>query len=155
MYKKVMVPLDGSELAECVFPHVEAFVEGFKLSDVIFVRVVDPDKTLYSAEDYADLERLAEFEKLQKSPAKSYIKQIRERFNNIGAAVHAEVLEGRIAESLIEYADKKGVDVIIIATHGRSGATRWLMGSIADKLIRSAKMPVFIVRAPVAGWKDL
>ncbi|MCJ8499535.1 universal stress protein [Desulfatitalea alkaliphila] len=155
MYKKVMVPLDGSALAECVFPHVEAFVEGFKLSDVIFVRVVDPDKTLSSAEDYADLARLAEFEKLQTSPAKKYIQKIRERFNHMSASVHSEVLEGRIADSLIEFADKKGVDVIIIATHGRSGASRWLMGSIADKLIRSAKIPVFIVRAPVAGWKGL
>ena len=47
MYKKIMIPLDGSELAECVLPHVEAFIKGFNTSDVILVRVVEPEQNYH------------------------------------------------------------------------------------------------------------
>jgi len=50
MYKKMMVPLDGSELAECVLPHVDAFIKGFNLSDVILVRVIEPVVPSYRGE---------------------------------------------------------------------------------------------------------
>ena len=58
------------------------------------------------------------------------------------------MIVGRVTESLIDHAHDTGVDLILIATHGRSGITRWVMGSVADKIIRSADIPVLMVRAP-------
>ena len=59
----------------------------------------------------------------------------------------AEVLVGRVAESLADYTETKGIDLIVIATHGRSGISRWVRGSIADRVLRFSPVPVLMVRA--------
>jgi nucleotide-binding universal stress UspA family protein len=59
-----------------------------------------------------------------------------------------EVLEGKVADTLAQWAEKNGVGLIIIASHGRSGVSRWIMGSVADRIMRSACVPVLMVRAP-------
>jgi len=150
MYKKIMVPLDGSELAECVLPHVEAFIKGFNISDLILVRVVEPETLPYRIEGGVDPQIIAEKEATRKSAAKNYLEGIVKRFSREGTAVHSEVIIGRVTESLADHAEENDVDVFIIATHGRSGVTRWVMGSVADKLLRSARVPVLMVRAPGA-----
>ena len=150
MYKKIMVPLDGSELAECVLPHVEAFIKGFNISDLILVRVVEPETLPYRIEGSVDPQIIAEKEATRKSAAKNYLEGIVKRFSREGTAVHSEVIIGRVTESLADHAEENDVDVFIIATHGRSGVTRWVMGSVADKLLRSARVPVLMVRAPGA-----
>jgi nucleotide-binding universal stress UspA family protein len=148
MYKKLMVPLDGSELAECVFPHVEAFMKGFNLSDVILVRVVEPEMPSYHGETRIDPEIMARREAERQSSAKDYLNKVANRLKHEGTAVRAEVLVGRVTESLSDYAEKHDIEIILIATHGRSGVTRWVRGSVADKILRSANVPVLMVRAP-------
>lgn len=147
MYKKIMVPLDGSELAECVLPHVEAFIKGFNTSDVILVRVVEPE-TSYHGEYVITPETLAKRESERKSSAKDYLDKIVNRLKHEGTALHAEVIVGRVTESLANYAVENDIDLILIATHGHSGVTRWVRGSVADKILRSADVPVLMVRAP-------
>jgi nucleotide-binding universal stress UspA family protein len=150
MYRKIMVPLDGSELAECVFPHVEAFIKGFNIRDVILMRVVEPENLPYRVEGGVDPEIVAEKEASRKSAAKVYLERIAKRFTQEGTVVHSEISIGRVTESLADYAEQNDVDLFIIATHGRSGVSRWVMGSVADKLLRSARVPVLMVRAPGA-----
>jgi len=147
MYKKIMVPLDGSELAECVLPHLEAFIEGFKTSNVILVRVVEPEKS-YTGEYGISPDLLVKRELESKSSAKNYLDNIVKRLKHDGTALHTEVLEGRVTESLADYAKKNDIELILIATHGHSGVTRWVRGSVADKILRSANVPVLMVRAP-------
>jgi nucleotide-binding universal stress UspA family protein len=147
MYKKILVPLDGSELAECVLPHVEAFIEGFNPSDLILVRVVEPEKP-YHGEYAIDTEMIEKRQSETMSIAKEYLDQIVNRLKNEGAALHPEVIVGRVTEMLADYAMKNDIDLIIIATHGYSGITRWVRGSVADKILRSANVPVLMVRAP-------
>jgi nucleotide-binding universal stress UspA family protein len=147
MYKKIMVPLDGSELAECVLPHVEAFIKGFNTSDVILLRVVEPERYYYG-EFAIPSEMLAKRESETKSVAKDYLDKIVKRLKHEGAALHAEVIVGRVTESLANYAVENDIDLILIATHGHSGVTRWVRGSVADKILRSAEVPVLMVRAP-------
>ena len=147
MYKKIMIPLDGSELAECVLPHVEAFIKGFNASDVILVRVVEHERS-YQGEYTIPSEMLAKRESETKSSAKDYLDKIGNRLKHEGAALHAEVIVGNVTESLANYAEKNDIDLILIATHGRSGVTRWVRGSVADKVLRSANVPVLMVRAP-------
>jgi nucleotide-binding universal stress UspA family protein len=65
-----------------------------------------------------------------------------------GVVLSYEVLEGKVADTLAQWAEKNGVGLIIIASHGRSGVSRWIMGSVADRIMRSACVPVLMVRAP-------
>jgi nucleotide-binding universal stress UspA family protein len=85
MYKRIMVPLDGSELAECVFPHVEAFVKGFNLSDVILVRVVEPETLSYRHMLPKETPTMAESEADKKALAKDYLNQVATRIRYEGA----------------------------------------------------------------------
>ena len=143
MYKKIMVPLDGSEVAECVLPHVEAFIKGFNTSDVSLVRVVGLEMP-YNGEYAIAPDLLAKRGSETESLAKDYLNKIVNQLKREGVALHAEVIVGRVTESLTDYAMKNDIDLILIATHGLSGVTRWVRGSVADKILRSAKVPVLI-----------
>ncbi|MFB0559205.1 MAG: universal stress protein [Dehalococcoidales bacterium] len=148
MYQKIMVPLDGSKLAEVVLPHVEAIAKGCSVSNVILVRVVEPVMRP-TGEDYFPLEedrKLFKFDR--KAAAKDYLNQLVSRLKYDGVNIQAKVIVGKAAESLIEYAEKNGVDFIAIATHGRSGVSRWVRGSVAERILHSACVPVLVVRPP-------
>ena len=147
MYEKIMVPLDGSELAECVLPHVEGLIKGCHVSNVVFVRVVEPI-TAPVGNVYIGREESRERESTRKSAVKDYLNQIVDRLKYEGTELHSEVLVGRVADSLADYTEKNDIDLILIATHGRSGVTRWVRGSIADKILRYSNVPVLMVRAP-------
>ncbi len=79
--------------------------------------------------------------------ARQYLDKVMGQLKNKGIAVKAEVLFGKADEKLIELA-KSDVDLIIIASHGRSGISRWVWGSVADRILRGACLPVMMIRAP-------
>jgi nucleotide-binding universal stress UspA family protein len=153
MYKKIMVPLDGSVLAECVLPHVDGFVSGCQVETVIFVRVVEP--THYSVisptanpQFSKTLQENAKMmEEDEKSSAETYLKGVISRVKQCGLKYKTDVLVGAVAESLADYIDANEIDLVLIATHGRSGISRWVRGSIADRVLRSSSAPVLMVRA--------
>ena len=149
MYKKILVPLDGSELAECVLPHVESIAKGCGVQEVVFLRVAEPvplpsgdDSTTFS---YEAVERL---DRQNRANAENYMSQVARRTKYKGVIIRSEVVTGRAAESIAQYATKNGVDLITIATHGRSGVSRWVWGSVADRILRSSCVPVLMIRAP-------
>ena len=148
MYKKIMVPLDGSELAECVLPHVEAFIEGCHVNHFVFVRVVEPAAEFYSGDYPIGPELSKERETAGKRVAKDYLDQVVSRLRHKNTELHSEILVGNVADSLADFIEKNDFDLILIATHGRSGVKRWVRGSIADKVLRSSNIPVLMVRAP-------
>lgn len=81
--------------------------------------------------------------------AEHYLARLIGRVKYDDTNVTSEVLTGgRSADMINEYATKNGVDLIIMATHGRSGISRWVWGSVADRVLRSSSVPVLIVRAP-------
>jgi nucleotide-binding universal stress UspA family protein len=152
MYDKIMVPLDGSELAECVLPHVQAITTGCKIAKVVFVRVIDPAKLSALLPAQGELgsqekHRLVE-EEHRKKTAEAYLKKIVQENAIENAVLSYKVLEGKVAETLADWAEKNEVDLIVIASHGRSGISRWVMGSVADRLLRSVCVPVLMIRAP-------
>ncbi len=156
MYRKIMVPLDGSELAECVAPHVESIVKGCHVPEVILIRVVEPVHlpvgTLSDGgATYTDLDaekaRNAS-DKHNRTDAEQYLRNFSSQHKYNSASVREVVLVGKPAETLADYAEKNGFDLIVLATHGRSGISRWVWGSTADKVLRSACVPVLMVRAP-------
>jgi len=177
MYQKILVPLDGSELAESVLPHVESIAKGCETKDVIFVNVVKPLQTPVSgpfefAEEHPAMqpdEVSRERDRFQRgeekagakqadraSAAGNYLSQTEENLKNIiskincpGINLQAKVLSGEnVAETIAEYATVSKTDLIIMATHGRSGISRRVWGSVADKILRSACVPVLMIRPP-------
>ena len=148
MYQKVLVPLDGSDLAECVLPHVEAIAKGGGVGSVIFVRVAD---TFFShptggGGELPD-ELIKKYDAASKAAAERYLKQMASQLDYGKVNIETKVLVGNPAEELADFAKKNRVDLIIIATHGRSGISRWVWGSVADRLLHSASVPVLMVRA--------
>lgn len=147
-----MVPLDGSDLAECVLSHVEVIAKGCQIVDVIFVRVVEPVQMPHSVPgrgEFAFGEKdLKNIEEHRKAAAEEYLDNLANRLKFHGATLHAQVLYGQAAESLAGYSEKNNIDLIVIATHGRSGVSRWVWGSVADRILRSSCVPVMMVRAP-------
>jgi len=147
MYQKILVPLDGSELAECVLPHVKSIATGCNVQKVVFMRVVEPFH-VSGAELLVNDKIAKQIDSEIKARAEEYLKRVASQIQYNGVDVKTEVATGNAAESLVDYASKNGVDLIILATHGRSGVKRWVWGSVADRLIRSASVPVLMVRAP-------
>ena len=154
MYKKIMVPLDGSELAECVLPHLEGFMAGFPVSAIAFVRVLEPESArfddtalLSSTGRNSIIEFTRRIEEKRKAAAEDYLKSVANRVQRAGVELRTEVLIGSVADRLAEYTETHGIDLIIIATHGRSGLSRWVRGSVADRVLRFSHVPVLMVQA--------
>jgi nucleotide-binding universal stress UspA family protein len=154
MYQRIMVPLDGSELAECVLPHVEAVAAGMNPSSVVLVRVIEPYSMPYSeAAEFSfkiiELEKQAEdaVDRKHAEEAAEYLDRIASGLKLKGA-VEKVVLLGKPAAALVDYAAGSGIDLVVISTHGRSGVGRWLRGSVAERILQSICAPVFMVRAP-------
>jgi len=149
MYQKILVPLDGSDLAECVLPHVKAIAGGCGVGSVIFVQVAD---TFLShptgGGGWFNDELIKKYDAASKAAAERYLKKLASQSDYGKVNIETKVLVGNPAEELADFAKKNKADLIIIATHGRSGISRWVWGSVADRLLRSACVPVLMVRAP-------
>jgi nucleotide-binding universal stress UspA family protein len=129
MYQKIMIPLDGSELAECVLPCVENFMKDGVVKKVVFIMVVEPQPITpydapvtfgtvkHTATPHKDLfpTNLEYWEK--KSSGEMYLGQIARRFNRYRVETECEVLEGRVAETLAGYAEDTNIDLILIDCH--------------------------------------
>ena len=148
MYQHILVPLDGSELAECVLPHAKTIAEGCNVVQVTLVRVIEPLHIRGGIEVRIPPEERQRLEEHSTDNAREYLDQIVKSLKDEGIAAQSEVLHGDVVGKLVEYADENGVDLIVIATHGRSGVSRWVWGSVTDRVLRSASVPVLMVRAP-------
>ncbi|HSK28752.1 MAG TPA: universal stress protein [Candidatus Limnocylindria bacterium] len=146
MYQRILVPLDGSATAETVLPYVEAFAAGFK-TRVELMSVIDLGAMTahLSADKVPHLEKLIAYEEIK---CAEYLKSVAEGFS--GISVECRVGRGTPAEAVLEMASKERDTLIAMATHGRSGAKRWLLGSVAEKVLRGTTQPLFLVRAAVS-----
>jgi nucleotide-binding universal stress UspA family protein len=149
MFDPVMVPLDGSLLAECVLQHVVAIARAFD-AKVILLRVLDKKQ----ASEKAQLFDLVNWQ-INKTGAKLYLEKISTRLQKSGLRIDTAVLEGLVAESITEYALKRGVKLIILSSHGRSGLSQWGISSVTQKIIFSAPTSVLIIRAHQPATSEL
>jgi nucleotide-binding universal stress UspA family protein len=129
MYKRVMVPLDGSELAQVALAHGLELCRAFGAT-LVLLHVRDGRKGSPEA-------------------SRRYLDFVRKRHAHTGVPIELAVREGPVAEAIVRAADEEQIDVIAMATHGRSGVQRVVYGSVAEAVLRSAAKPVLLVR--VAG----
>ncbi|MCD6568273.1 MAG: universal stress protein [Dehalococcoidia bacterium] len=138
MYEKILVPLDGSELAEVALPHAEEL--GWRISsEVTLLQVSETGESQRFHEHEVYLQREADLVK------RNIVHHLgKDQEENI--RVKSVVMEGYPAEEIVDYAEKSDIDMIIMATHGRTGVRRWALGSVADKVVRAASQPVVLIR---------
>jgi len=117
--------------------------KGCSAEEVILLQVIEPFPSALTASGI-DLDSL---QNTNVNAAKENLSKVQSQLSSEGINVRSEVLTGRAAETIIEFA-KLNADVIAIATHGRSGISRWVFGSVADKILRSSDIPVLIIRSP-------
>ena len=159
MYKHIMVPLDGSELAECVLPQVEMIAKDSKvIPQITLIRIVTPLKLYGGFEfggmpEYISPEQIQRLEDDSKKSAQVYLAKQVKRLKADGIDAEAKVTFGMASQSLTQYAGKNGIDLIVIATHGRSGITEWFWGSVAERVLKTSKIPVLMVRPNGCGLK--
>lgn len=141
MYKKILVPLDGSPLAEAVLPHAEALAKS-EHAEIIILRVPNAPVSEFLSRDpmiaemiHADMEKESE-----------------EYVHNKVAALEKENIKvtgitkaGPVPDTILNVVDETHADIIAMSTHGRTGISRWLMGSVADKIIHHAHIPVMLI----------
>jgi nucleotide-binding universal stress UspA family protein len=128
MWKKILVPLDGSDLAELALPCAEELANAFK-SEVILLHVSEP-----SEEHYRHMHQL-------------YVEEVAQRLRERVRKVIPVVVTGKPADEIISYAEKNDIGLVIITSHGRSGIMSWATGSIASKLLQGIEQPLLLVRA--------
>jgi len=166
MYKKILVPLDGSKLAECALSHAEELAKSCDAAEIVLVSVtervqgyravegstepfvlsgggwttgsVQPPPQRFVAEAFGKKEKQAD----------KYLGRIAKKLESKGLKVHTEVLFWPPAEAIASYAGQNGADIIVMSSHGRSGVSRWAHGSVASKVLRASCVPVLMVRAP-------
>jgi nucleotide-binding universal stress UspA family protein len=177
MYKKIIVPLDGSELAECVLPHVENIAKAMETEEIILITVLErvvnltPKSTTRkpsgaAPENWTDIAfsdrpytaKRLEFDASLKVPVvtgkmlkqgQRYLAQVAEPLVKKGIKAGITVLMGEAAEQIVDFASDENADLIIMASHGRSGFSRWAMGSVAEKVFHGSSVPILLVKAKV------
>ncbi len=143
MYKKILVPLDGSEYSECVLDHVKALAGGCQVKDVVILYVVEPiNPGVYEM----PVPLMEDAGRKGQEFGSRYLAGVAAKLEGAGLTVKTEVLTGQVSSAILDYAAQNGVDLITMSTYGRSGFSRWLMGSVADKIVRHSPVPVLLVR---------
>ncbi len=151
MFQKILVPLDGSKLAECSLPYAEELAQGYKTDEVILVSVTERVKGYHVTEDPSqptEIRLTPEAAGKKERQAERYLGKIAKAMEAKGIKVRTEVLLGNPAEEITIYAKYHNIDVIVMSSHGRSGPSRWTHGSVAEKIFRSSCAPVLMVKAP-------
>ena len=142
--RRILVPLDGSELAEQVLPVVSPIARALEaemtLLQVATTQVLGP----FSGEWYPSSQYTFE---TAEQHAKAYLECRANRLKELGIETSTAVWIGSVADSIVRYAEANHMDLIAMCTHGRTGLARWALGSVADRVLRAAGIPILLVRA--------
>ncbi len=156
MYNKILVPLDGSKLSECAIDHIDS-IANVKSSELVLLNILELTQPFSSMVEFQGSREAAvrmeqEWQKVENQnyqKAQDYLNKEAEalKFKGIQAkivVVKPEPGKGT-AETILDYSQNNNIDLVVMSTHGRSGISRFTMGSVADRVVRHSKVPVLIV----------
>lgn len=141
MFDPILVPLDGSLLAECVLSHALAIARSFD-AEITLIHMLEKRQGDASAQSFDLLDW-----QIKKTEANLYLEKIKARFQDADVRIHSVVLEGLAAEGIAEYAHDYEAQLIVLSSHGRSGWSQWGISNVAQKIVLNAPTSVLIVRA--------
>ncbi len=141
MYNRLLVPLDGSDLAECALSHVAGLAAGCNVPEIDLLFVSEPPPPV----EWVPYSRVISDLENERARMRDYLNKVAEDLRKDGVTVARPVIiEGPAASAITDYAADNGVDLIVMSTHGRSGPSKWAFGSVAEKVVRYSKVPVLI-----------
>ena len=143
MYQKILVPLDGSKLAECALPHAESLARSYK-STLVLLSVIRPAAIL--GRSPADMELFQKSMDTRREEVQNYLNTLVDELakKNIEAEIHIGIEP--VVHEIVETADKQNVDLVVIASHGRSGLERVFFGSVASGVLNRIEKPLMVIR---------
>ncbi len=148
-YKKILVPLDGSELAEIALDDALDMAE-LNEAEVTLLQVISPiDHVIVASTGYPIY--VDEQLDYNKTAALTYLSDLSTRWDVGDVPLQTVVQVGPVAETIVDYASQQDIDLVVMGTHGRSGISRWVYGSIAERVLQAASVPVLLVRAHKQG----
>lgn len=142
MYRRVLLPLDGSPMAEQALPHAIAQAGRFQ-AELILLRVIEP----FAHARGLSLGDLRRIQQQATTWAREYLERLAADVREQGIPVQTVIVDGRPYVEIPQYAEANQLDLIVMSTRGQSGLSRWLMGSVADRVVRGATIPVLLVRS--------
>ncbi len=143
MFKKVLVPLDGSELAECALSYVKNMIREGSVGEVTLLRAVNVDLRMGTP---GNLDINAIRENIFNECGK-YLADVEARLASEGITVQTKLLEGsRPADVISDYVQNNGIDMVVIATHGYTGLKKLMLGSVALGVLHESHVPVLLIR---------
>ena len=142
MYKRILVPLDGSPLAEAVLPYAKELAR-LAGAEIVLLRVSVNPTVEFS---FTDPGLASQIVQEMEESSNAYMNAMYEKLNAEGIKTCFLIREGPITDTILDIADAMQIDVIAMSTHGRSGVLRWVMGSIADRIVRHSPIPVLLIR---------
>ncbi len=141
MYKKILVPLDGSAFAETILPHVRALASCTG-AEIVLVQVVTEPALIYAAPEAPIYESLRGD---LRAEAEAYLKTITAQLAQDHLAVTSECSEGIVAEAILEIANRVHADLIAMSTHGRGSVAKIVLGSVAESIVQHTTIPILLV----------
>jgi nucleotide-binding universal stress UspA family protein len=142
---EILAPLDGSDIGEAALPYAETLAINSRAS-IKLLQVITPPGTveasLLGGPDWR------KFIKSMHDAGENYLKSVAEKLASKRVKSTYEVVSGDPADKIVEYAEGKTISLIAMSTHGRTGIARWVLGSVADKVLHSARIPILLVRSP-------
>jgi nucleotide-binding universal stress UspA family protein len=149
MYSHILVPLDGSELAECSLRHAKAIAKGCKGAKLTILRVIEPmPERVASNLIKAGEGMLQKTEQEGRMMAKDYIAKVENGLKAEGFSAQGMVRDGMASDEIMDYTRKNNVDLIVMSTHGRSGISLFFFGSVAEKVSRHSAIPALLISPP-------
>jgi nucleotide-binding universal stress UspA family protein len=149
MHTKILVPLDGSPLAECTLSHLKSVaLQQTPRPEVLLFRASEPVSSYEASALAQSGYTITDVENTRADEAKKYLSAVADRLSKEGIASREVVVIGRADEAILDYAQKNGVDLIIMSSHGRSGISRFAFGSVSDRVVRHSMIPVLMISAP-------
>ena len=144
MYKTILVPLDGSKLAETALPHAESLATRYGAKLILLTVVSAPP---ISGREPADIGLFQQNMEDLRQEAEQYLNGLKGEFRE--KHIQAEVRVGLdpVVSEIVETAETRAVDLVIIASHGRSGLGRFFFGSVAAGVLNRIERPLMIIRS--------
>ncbi len=143
MYRKILVPLDGSLRAEKILPHVEELALQYRAS-VLLLQVVEPLSSASHADIYISQKELLE---TRRESSESYLATVTARLIDKKIEVRSQVANGGVVEAICDISELEQIDLIAMASHGRTGAARVFYGSVAAGVLQRVDRPLLIIRS--------
>ena len=145
MFEKILVCLDGSELAEQILPYITEQAKKCK-SKVILIQAIAKPSSVISGTGPVTGPALQDQIEAEDNKAIKYLSRIATKLQDEEIAVEYTTVKGAPGNVMVEYARENGVDLIAIATHGHSGIKRAILGSVADYVIRESHLPMLVIK---------